>query len=371
MKGLYYYTRKIYQFSQSKPIFERCRGTIISNTQFPLTHLFFTVKYGPFSSRIMPKKLRRLPDVAEGLILCHSADKDVPPSSRYERVFVYHGTSDKTFGMPDRKLDLNWFERYFLSGPKDLHKLKTYSHHGEDLERKIVKIGMFRSDPLFTGGYDRGEILERYRIDSGGKKIILYAPTWAWGGGTLKECFEIFARELLPKYTLIVRPHFNDRANIRAVSEWQRRNRREGLYIFAKQQHDIMDFIMAADLMIGDNSAVNYEFALTRRPMVFVKTHEKDVFVPPDEYNVKLCGPTFDPEKDGIVEKVEEAFGDARYAKKIAKLVDRSFYFNDGHAVDRACSFIVDRLAQKGIIDRERALRRYGKRFTYTDSYKY
>lgn len=370
MKGLYYYTQKVYQFSQSRAIFDKLDGKIITIPKFLITFLFFLLKHGPFRVKIMNNKLTKLPHKGRGIILGHMADNSLPAGKLYDRVFVYHGTSDKTFKMPDKKLDLNWFEFYFLTGPKDLYKLKTYSHNCKNLEKKIVKIGMFRSDPLFNNSYNREEVLKRYRIKEAGKKIILYAPTWYWGGGTLGKCFDIFTKELLDRYILIIRPHYNDRKNIRNIIEWQREQKKEHLYIFHKQHMDIMDFIYIADIMIGDNSAVNYDFALTRRPMVFVKTDNKDCYTPPEQFNVKLCGPLYDPEKDSIIEKIEHAFNNEVWRKRMERLVKESFYFNDGHAVDRACSFIVDRLAERGLIDREKALKKYGKYFTYRSDYK-
>jgi CDP-glycerol glycerophosphotransferase (TagB/SpsB family) len=130
-----------------------------------------------------------------------------------------------------------------------------------------------------------------------------------------------------------------------------------------------MEFVYISDLMIGDNSAVNYEFSLTKRPMVFVKSETKDVFRPPDQFNIKLCGPMYNPETDDIVNTIEEAFNNNMYAERIRKLVDNSFYYNDGHAVDRVCSFIVDKLSEKGILSRKKTLEKYRGKFIYQDNY--
>jgi len=366
LKGLYYFAKRIYHFSQSSPVFNRLYGKIINVWEFPLSYLYFSLKYGPKYTKIMKNSLKGLDDYAKGLILCHSADDTVPEGNNYKRVFVYHGTSDKLFTMPDKKLNADWFEYYFISGPKDLYKLKKYAHNSDEIEGKVVKIGMFRSDTIFTGNYDENKILDKYKIDPDNKKIILYAPTWIWGGGTLAQCFDKFARNITKEYILIIRPHANDRRNIKYICNWQKQNRLKNLYIFHKQYHDIMDFIHVADLMIGDNSAVNYEFALTKRPMVMVKAGCKDIFIPPDEYNIKLCAPIYDPEKDNIMQKIEEAFSDSRY-----DLVKRSFYFNDGHAVDRACSFIIDKLDEMKLVKKEESLQKYKNSFTYIDNYKY
>jgi len=369
LKGLYYFTKKVVHFSQSKSIFEKLFGKVIITWEFPITFFYFLFRYGPFREKIMKKGLKHLDKVVKGIILCHSADDSVPPGKNYQRVFVYHGTSDKVFDFPDGKLDAGLFDYYFFTGPKDMYKLKNFTHNSEGLEARAVKIGMFRSDPLFNKSYEREEILENYRINPGSRKIVLYAPTWRWGGGTLDRCFETFAKEITKKYVLIIRPHYNDGKNYRPVLKWQKKHRQKHLYIFYKQHQEIMDFICISDLMIGDNSAVNYDFALTKRPMVFVKSEGKDVFIPPDEYNIKLCGPVYDPDNDDILEKIEEAFSNPVWVKRISRLIEKSFYHNDGHAVDRACSFIIDRLSEKGIIDRDRILKKYRNTFTYIDNY--
>ncbi|MBA7545554.1 hypothetical protein ES705_37923 [subsurface metagenome] len=370
MKGLYYYTKKIYQFSQSKLIFNILSGKIITTTLLPLTFFYFLFRYGPMRSKMMNKKLDRLDKFAKGLILCHSGDNRVPQGQNFKRVFVYHATCDKTFAGAEGKIGADWFEYFFLTGDKDLYKLKNYTYNPEILEGKIVKIGMFRSDTIFNKSYNKENILKRYRIKTGNKKIILYAPTWKWGGGSLGVCFETFVQEIPKKYVLIIRPHYNDSILIKEILKWQRKHKVKDFYFFPRQYQDIMNFIYISDLLIGDNSSVNYTFSITKRPIVMVKTKTKDVFIPPDEYNIKLCGPLYDPKSDNILEKVDEAFSNSLYRKRIEKLVEKSFYFNDGHAVDRACSFIVDKLGEMGIIDRDKIINKYKNKFQYFSNYK-
>jgi len=370
MKGVYYYTKKIYQFSQSRPIFEILKGKIITTTLKPFSFLYFLAQYGPMRSKIMKKSMNRLDKVAKGLILCHSGDNRVPKGKNYERIFVYHATGDKTFTGPGGKISTDWFEYFFLTGEKDLFKLKNYTLKTELLEKKIVKIGMFRSDSIISGNYNREKILRKYKICDNGKKIVLYAPTWKWGGGTLDECFEIFARKIPEKYILIIRPHYNDAKKIRFILNWQRNHKIKDLYVFPKQYQDIMNFIYISDLLIGDNSSVNYDFVFTKRPIVFVKTELKDTFIPPDDYNIKLCGPIYDPTFDDIIEKIEESFQNPIYKERIEKLLHKSFYFNDGHAKDRACSFIVDKLSEMGIVNKEKIIKKLKDRFIYTNNYE-
>ncbi len=370
MKGLYYFVKRIYQLNQTLPLFNKLGGKIINIIEFPTSYLYFTFKYGFSHTKLMANSLRNLDRVAKGLILCHSADDTVPEGKNYRRVFVYHGTSDKVFTLEDRRIDIRWFEYYFITGPKDLYKLKMYSRNPEFLDERIIKIGAFRSDAIINRTYNRDKILEKYGIKPGSKRIILYAPTWTWGGGTLRRCFEDFAEKITREYVLIVRPHTNDWSNIPYIHKWQRRNRVKNLYIFSKQYHDIMDFIHISDLMIGDNSAVNYDYAFTGKPIVIVKTHSDDVFTPPDEYNIKLCAPIFDPDRDNIMHTIEEAFSNKKYVKCLSNLVENSFYFNDGHAVDRACSFIVDELDRMGIIDKNEIIRQMSNIFTYIPNYR-
>jgi len=372
MKGLYYYTKRTYQFSQSKQVFERLGGTFIINWEYPKTILHFLIRYGPFRIRLMGKRFSRIDRSVKGIILCHSGEYIVPPGRNYRRVFVYHGTCDTVYKAqgPNDKLLAEWFEYYFVTGDKDLHKLRKYTYNADKLEGKIVRTGMFRSDSIITGSFDREKILRKYGIHSDGKKIVLYAPTWAYGGGTLSELFETFAKEIPKQYVLIVRPHANDRVAIKYIRSWQRSHHVRDLYIFPKPAQDIMDFVSIADVLIGDNSAVNYDFVLTGRPLVLVRSDEhENLFVPPDEYNIKLCVPMYEHGKDSILEKIEVALHNPEYKKRTAALVHNSFYFNDGHVVDRVCSFIVDALSDMGVVDREKVMRKYGKRFEYRSDY--
>jgi hypothetical protein len=97
----------------------------------------------------------------------------------------------------------------------------------------------------------------------------------------------------------------------------------------------------------------------------------KSLFIPPDEYNIKLCCPLYIEGRDNILDKIEEAFSNPIYRNRIERLVDRSFYFNDGHAVDRACSFIVDTLDKMRLIDKEETLQKIKDKFTYIERTEY
>jgi CDP-glycerol glycerophosphotransferase (TagB/SpsB family) len=374
MQGLYYFAKKIYQLAQSKPIFSRLGGKVFTYWDFPITYLYHLGRYGPFRAGIMRKGLTRLDQAARGLILCHSGEGIVPPGKNYSRIFIYHGTCDTVYKAegPDGKLLSDWFEYFFVTGDKDLDKLRRYTYDPENLEGKIVNIGMFLSDPIYNNSYDREAIFSKYGIKANGKKIILYAPTWSWGAGTLSQCFDHFISRIPDKYVFIIRPHYNDRKNIRHILRWQKEHRLKDFYFFPKQYQDVMDFVHVSDLLIGDNSSVNYDFALTKKPIVLVKSEEhENLFVPPDEYNIKLCCPVYDPKgNDDVLEKIEEAFSSPKHRERIDRLVQNSFYFNDGHAVDRACSFIVDTLSEMKIIDRDKTLKKYGRFFQYNNSYQ-
>ena len=379
MKGLNYYIKKSYQFSQSKPVYDKLSGRVITYIQFPFTFLHFIFKYGPGRLKIVKRERKRVDRIrkfagldrfVKGLILCHSASNIVPPGKYYKRVFVYHGTGDKAFTGIAKNISADWFEYYFITGDKDLYKFKKFFQKPELLDDRIVRIGMFSSDPIVNNSYDKEKILEKFGIKPEGKKIVLYAPTWKWGGGSLGKCFEIFAREIPKKYILIIRPHFNDRKNINYIFKWLRKHRVKDIYFFPKPYQDIINFIYVSDLLIGDNSSVNYDFAFTKRPVVIVDSPHEDVFNPPDEFNIRLCGPLYNPEKDDILEKIDEAFSSPMYKNRMEELINKSFYFNDGHAVDRACSFIVDTLSEMGIIDLEKTLKQYEGKFTYKNNYR-
>ena len=87
-------------------------------------------------------------------------------------------------------------------------------------DEKLIKIGNPRFDELSNNNFNKEAYMKSLGIKDLTRKIILYAPTWKWGNGTLHTYFHSFSKSLSKEYNLIVRPHYNDRKYIPRLKFW-------------------------------------------------------------------------------------------------------------------------------------------------------
>ncbi len=337
---IWYLGRKMYQFSEVWPVYERLGGRFVVQQIFISTWLELNFTHKPFSC-ILAKSFNSLPKRVHGALLCQSAfNMGIEKDRRLCRIFTYHGTTDKLLGTEDGSLSVDSYDYYMVDGEKFLWQLRKATGYSPDLDRRIVKIGKLHADRIINSHASRETLLKKLRIPDDGRKIILYAPTWKWGGGTFRRCFKLFCEQIPEDYIVIMRPHFNDRSITGDFKKWLRRNPKEHILFRDSHGIDITDLILAADCLIGDNSAVNYDFLFTRRPMILVKHNDRACIDSPSEFDVKRCGPIFDPEKDSIAEMIASVVRDNPYKAAMDEVLGACFYFNDGKAVDRTCTFI-------------------------------
>ena len=138
----------------------------------------------------------------------------------------------------------------------------------------------FRYDgPILETGYPRNDALCRPNATQvaaavrrrlgipAGKRVVLYAPTWrddqARGGSFalgLRLDLDAFSRSLGGDHVLLVRAHVNVREAVPAGTPG---------VIDVSRYPDIAELYLAADVLITDYSSVMFDFAVTRKPILF------------------------------------------------------------------------------------------------------
>jgi CDP-glycerol glycerophosphotransferase len=279
----------------------------------------------------------------------------LPPMAvkRPEQTYVqtWHGTALKVMGFDvpsvkrSSKAELDALERqadrwdYFL----------VRCEHDVDT---LLPAFRARAEPL-RYGYPRNDVLahpptarERAaRLAALGlptdRRIVLYAPTFrerATGG---RQAFQLridldrFAAELGDTHLLLVRPHYLDRYAVPPRHATCVRN--------VSSVHDVSDLLAVTDLLVTDYSSVMFDFAVTRRPMVFF-TYDYDDYVGQTrgtyfELAQVAPGPLV-ATSDELIEAirgVDSWTGD--YAERYVRFVKRFAEYDDGHAAER----VVDR----------------------------
>jgi CDP-glycerol glycerophosphotransferase (TagB/SpsB family) len=85
---------------------------------------------------------------------------------------------------------------------------------------QLVETGYLRFDKIINKQYDLAALLKLAGIPDNGRKNVLFAPTWKWGGGTLMSHYKVFCDMIPQQYNLIIRNHINDTRNIQTVIDY-------------------------------------------------------------------------------------------------------------------------------------------------------
>jgi CDP-glycerol glycerophosphotransferase len=209
-------------------------------------------------------------------------------------------------------------------------------------EGNVLEIGYPRNDVLYR---DREQVAAQVRERLGlpaGRKVVLYAPTWRddefYGPGQYKMFLQLdldrAARELGDDHVLLVRRHPN------VVDEIPQSG---GGFVWDVSTYpDIADLLAVTDILITDYSSVMFDFANTRRPMVFF-TYDLE------HYRDRLRGFYFDFETEApgplleTSDQVIAAIRDidavaARHTAAYERFVSRACDLDDGHATERLIS---------------------------------
>jgi CDP-glycerol glycerophosphotransferase len=210
---------------------------------------------------------------------------------------------------------------------------------------EIIEAGYPRNDVLYSPDADAIAASVRARIGiPPGKKVVLYAPTWRddqyYSRGRYKfdMRFDLErARAALgDDHVLLVRLHSNI---VDGVPESG-----NGFVFDVSLYPEISELYLIADLMITDYSSVMFDYAGTRRPMLFFTYDLPD-------YRDRLRGFYFDFEKEApgpLVETSDALIEAVRAAGEVASgyqasydaFVERFCPLDDGKAAAR----VVDRV---------------------------
>lgn len=202
------------------------------------------------------------------------------PETTY--VQTWHGSAFKLMGLDQPRLKSGpaagrarlrrMAERYDCFLVRSRHDAETLCR-GLGVRAELLPSGYPRNDPLVNGvNGDPEPAAEAAALRAslglaGGRRAVLYAPTFATGpGGRPVRLLdppvdpETFARELGEQYVLLVRPHYLCRANVPPGARAVMRD--------VGAVPDVTPLLLLADVLITDHSSIMFDFALLDRPIV-------------------------------------------------------------------------------------------------------
>ena len=263
------------------------------------------------------------------------------PETTY--VQTWHGTPLKRIGFDHENPGFPGGESYHANLARDVSKwdvLVSPNRFSTEIfreafryEGRIIETGYPRNDVLSSPMV--GTIRENVRSRLGlpeGARIILYAPTWRDNASFALELDLLrLTRELGDEWRLLLRAH----SRVADTS-----NPGDGTRVINVSHYpDIRDLYLAADVLLTDYSSAMFDFAVTRKPMLF---YTYDLA----QYRDQVRGFYFDFEQEApgplltTTADVCKALNDldgvsARYADTYAQFVERFCYLEDGRASER------------------------------------
>lgn len=342
MTNLYYRARSYYQYSYIWQMYNELGGKfIISNPKyFDRLH----DKVGKENVYLHSRR-KNLPDEVNGLIMEMTLNKRyfLRRTNKFKNVLIYHGMGlDKSF--KGRNFPVSRYDYYFVSGEKDYLKYKHYSYGLKNFDNRVIKIGHLRSDDIINRKYDKSATIKKLGIRDQSRKNILYAPTWKQGHGTLLETYEKFCSHISNEHNLLIRTHPYDIENYHVIRQFIKKHKIENVYLIDPDEISLVNNLAIADLLIGENSSVMYDWLFFEKPVILVKTSKRDLekakWATQDKFSVFSCGFTYKPGDDNINCLIADSINKQPFKEQIEHVRDSTFYFNDGNANERAINWV-------------------------------
>ena len=345
--NLFFLSNQVYQLSYAKTIYQKIGGTFIVSNYRKLAKFKWHLRQGITLSekrenrapKIIRRDIKNLDDL-KGIFISQSNTRIINGCDQVVKIFIGHGTGDKKYGgNPEILLS---YDYHFISGPKHLVKLNDVGIN--ITKERLIPIGNPRFDD-YLDIKNKKKYLSFIEVKNKSLPVVLYAPTWKWGGGTLRKLVFKLARKLSGRYNLIVRPHHFDTHLLPLLKLWSYSEDIGNIYFSNPNNilnEDTMEVFAASDILISDTSSLIYEFLITGKPIIRVKTEDdQDLHAMPSEMTILGKSDVIDPENiEFILEKINFNLNEQPYKKVYKKLLMDCFYFNDGQSTNRAIDFI-------------------------------
>jgi hypothetical protein len=288
-------------------------------------------------------------------------DMRICPSFYYERdnadvtVQIFHGCSLKNRAVHDKALD---FDKLFLIGPYMRQKFITTWKLPEN-DSRFEDIGMPKLDQFFDGSINKTELMQRLNLDPK-LPTVIYAPTRTT---ETSSSLQLFGRQIIE--TVAQMPvNFLVKLHDRAYKQWKDSMKEDWEQILDSYKnhprvrpifdYDVVPYLFISDLLISDISSVVNEFTLLDRPMVLIDVPRliSNYQRIEQKRGLETCDLAAWGQSAGELVKdmadlpsiITGCLEHPGEKKEIRREFAEKFFFNPGHATDRAVAKIYELL---------------------------
>lgn len=253
-------------------------------------------------------------------------------------ICMFHGAGPKLSYM--KTPVINDYDIIFSVGPTTYKAQQDYV----DNHVKVEKIGLPISDMLLNK--DNPPIPKPLALNSS-KPTLLYAPSWSLSTEHISMDKDILdALSTLDQYNVIIRPHPNLLIPKKCNGvDWNiklKEVEKKGVQLSFSHDHSAYELLPHADILLGDISAVTYEFLILERPiLLYMKDGILDAFGA-EEMSAPLLNATTKLQSAACLKETLDNLNNDNSEKSLArKELLKQTLFNVGHATEAAINVIL------------------------------
>jgi len=292
--------------------------------------------------------LAAAPLIVSNDVLAHAFAKG--PETRYLQ--TWHGTPLKRIAHDVERPSFKEARNYETWLPRDVARwdalLSPNGFSTEVLRRafrfegEVVETGYPRNDLLSSPERDAVRARTRASLGIGeGVRAVLYAPTWRDADPfSLHLDLDAFERALGEEWVLLLRVHWQVAATANVEARPLIHN--------VSAYQDIRDLYLAADVLVTDYSSAMFDFAITRKPMLFfaydLERYRDDIRGFYFDFEAEAPGPLLRRSEE-VVAGLRDLDGVAeRHGEAYAAFRERFCHLEDGRASARALDALLARV---------------------------
>lgn len=215
---------------------------------------------------------------------------------------------------------------------------------------EILEVGYPRNDIFYKKEADQLSKTVKSRLNiSPGKKVILYAPTFRDNQITRKNKFKFdiemdlqkMKEELGDKYIILLRMH------VVVTNKIQLEEDLSDFVIDVSNYSDMQELLVITDVLITDYSSVMFDFANTKKPMLFytydLESYRDNIRGFYMDFENEAPGP-FVKTTDEIISNIKNSRNiERKYVAKYSQFYNNYCSLEDGKASERVVNILFDK----------------------------
>jgi len=260
------------------------------------------------------------------------------------RVQMFHGVGGKfahDYERPTTSMRL-WDRLFCVNQRRKRNFIEAGAIDADSDAARLV--GMPKIDCLVDGSLNRETILARLGLDPD-RPTVLYAPTWSAASSINRLGVDFIARLLAGPWNVLVKLHDRLRDPRQFYSggvDWGARLAPilKGKRAQLAADADICPYLVAADVMITDQSSAGFEYLLLDRPLVRIDVPEllETTNANPDYVELLRVASLSVRDAAGAIDAVEKSLADPHRLSSTRAAVASELFYRPGTATLRAAT---------------------------------